>query len=147
MYRQTYHAKNGEVAQQWWVVDASDQILGHLSTWLATILRGKNKPQYTYHHDVGDYVIVTNVEKIKLTGSKPDQKFFRTFSGHPSGQKKYSYRWMLEHKPELLLERSVRRMLPRNRLARQQLKKLKIFRGPQHHHQAQNPKLLTISLP
>ncbi len=144
MNRQTYHAKNDQVKQSWWVIDASDQVLGRLSVKLATILMGKNKPQYTPHHDVGDFVVVTNADKIRLTGSKPDNKFFQTFSGYAGGQKRYSYRWMLEHKPELLLQRSVRRMLPKNRLARKQLSKLKIYRSAEHPHQAQQPEPLTI---
>ncbi|MEE9211511.1 MAG: 50S ribosomal protein L13 [Phycisphaeraceae bacterium] len=144
MNRQTYHAKNGQVKQSWWMIDASDQVLGRLSVKLAMILMGKNKPQYTPHHDVGDFVVVTNADKIRLTGAKPDNKFFQTFSGYSGGQKRYSYRWMLEHKPELLLQRSVRRMLPKNRLARKQLSKLKIYRGTEHPHQAQQPEPLTI---
>src|SRR5687767_5153615 len=116
MNRQTFLAKNGEVPRHWMVVDATDQVLGRLSARIATILMGKNKPEYTPHHDVGDFVVVTNVDKIRLTGSKPDIKFFQTYSGYPGGQKNFSYRWMLEHKPELLLERSVRRMLPKNKL-------------------------------
>lgn len=144
MNRQTYLAKNDEVPRDWWVVDAQDQVLGRLSVTLATILMGKNKPEYTPHHDVGDFIVVTNADKIKLTGNKLDQKVHQTFSGHPGGRKTYSYRWMLEHKPEELLEHSVRRMLPKNRLATQQLKKLKVYRGADHPHQAQSPKTLEV---
>ena len=143
MNRQTYHAKSSEADRKWYVVDATDQVLGRLSTRLATVLMGKHKPDYTPHCDVGDFAIVTNVDKIKLTGTKPDIKFFETYSGHPGGRKTYSYRWMLEHKPNRLLENSVRRMLPKNRLARKQLSKLKIYRGSEHPHQAQKPVLLT----
>lgn len=145
MNRQTQMTWNGEVQKQWLHVDATDLVLGRLSTRLATMLRGKHKPQYTPHQDVGDFVVVTNAEKIRLTGSKPDQKMFQTYSGYPSGQKQYSYRWMLEHRPEKLLARSVRRMMPRNRLARQQLTKLKIYRGADHPHQAQQPRTLELS--
>jgi large subunit ribosomal protein L13 len=145
MNRQTQMTWKDEVERQWLHVDATDQVLGRLSTRLATILRGKHKPQYTPHQDVGDFIVVTNAEKIRLTGSKPDQKMFQTYSGYPSGQKRYSYRWMLEHRPEKLLERSVRRMMPRNRLARQQLTKLKIYRGEEHPHQAQQPTTLALS--
>jgi len=144
MTRQTFHAKNGEVDQCWWQVDATDLTLGRLSVKLATILMGKNKPQYTPHHDVGDFIVVTNADKIRLTGNKADQKFYKTYSDHPGGQKQFSYRWMLEHKPQLLLERSVRRMLPKNKLARKQLSKLKVYRGEDHPHQAQQPQPLTI---
>jgi len=145
MNRQTYLAKNHEVPQYWQQVDASEQILGHLSSRIATILMGKNKPQYTPHHDVGDFVVVVNAEKIRLTGSKLDQKFYQTYSGHPGGQKNYSYRWMIENKPELLVMNAVRRMLPKNRLARVMLKKLKVYRGPDHPHQAQQPVELSLS--
>ena len=144
MNRQTYLAKNDEVSRGWIHVDAADQILGRLSTRLATILMGKNKPEYTPHTDVGDFVVVTNAQQIRLTGSKLDQKFYQTYSGYPSGQKQYSYRWMLEHKPEKLLENAVRRMLPKNRLARKQLAKLKIYRGAEHPHQAQQPQPLEL---
>jgi len=144
MNRQTYHAKNNEVEQQWHLVDASDRVLGRLSTKLAVVLMGKHKPQYTPHHDVGDFIIVTHAEKIRLTGNKADQKMFRRFSGYPSGQTTRSYRWMLEHRPEELIRHSVRRMLPKNRLARQMLKKLKIYRGDEHPHQAQQPSPMAV---
>ncbi len=144
MNRQTYLAKNDEVPRKWFIVDATDQVLGRLSTRLAMMLMGKHKPEYTPHHDVGDYIVVTNVERIALTGSKIDQKVFQTFSGHPSGRKTYPYRWMLEHKPQVLLERSVRRMLPKNKLGEQMIKKLKVYRGAEHPHQAQQPQPLTF---
>jgi large subunit ribosomal protein L13 len=139
MNRQTFHAKTGQVNQQWLVIDATDQVLGRLSTKLATILMGKHKPIYTPHVDTGDFVIVTNVDKLRMTGSKADIKFFQTYSGYTSGQKNYSYRWMLEHKPELLLERSVRRMLPKTKMGKAMLTKLKMYRGAEHPHQAQMP--------
>jgi len=142
MNRQTTLAKTGEHTRDWWVVDATDHTLGKLSVKLAVILQGKHKPQYTPHIDVGDFIVVTNVDKLKLTGSKPDQKVFKTYSGHSGRQKTYTYRWMLEHRPQRLLESSVRRMLPKNRLARQQLKKLKVYTGDEHPHQAQNPQEL-----
>lgn len=144
MNRQTYHAKNNEVEQQWRLVDASDQILGRLSTKLAVVLMGKDKPQYTPHHDVGDFVIVTNAEKIRLTGKKADHKILKRYSGYPSGQTTRTYRWMMEHRPEELIRNSVRRMLPKNRLARQMLKKLKIYRGDTHPHQAQHPEPMAL---
>ncbi len=145
MNRQTYLAKNDEVKQDWWVVDASDQVLGRLATKLAVILMGKHKPTYTPHHDVGDFIVVLNAEKIALTGAKADQKVYKTYSGHPSGQKTYTYRWMIENKPELLIEESVRRMLPKNKLARHMLKKLKVYRGGEHPHQAQQPQVLEVA--
>lgn len=144
MNRQTFQAKNNEVPQNWHTVDATDQVLGRLSTKLAMVLMGKHKPEYTPHHDVGDFVVVTNVEKLVLTGAKLDQKFYHRFSGHPSGLKQYSYRWMMEHRPELLLQESVRRMLPKNKLASAMLKKLKVYRGSEHPHQAQQPTPLEV---
>lgn len=144
MNRQTTLAKNNEVPREWHIVDATDQILGRLAAEVAQVLLGKNKPQYTPHHDVGDFVVVTNAEKIRLTGNKLDQKVYETFSGHPSGRKTYTYRWMIEHKPELLLERAVRRMMPGNKMAAAQLKKLKVYRGSEHPHHAQQPKALEV---
>lgn len=142
--RQTFHAKNREVPRNWHVVDATDQILGRLSSKLAVILMGKHKPEYTPHHDVGDFVVVTNVEKIRMTGSKLDLKTFQRYSRYPGGLKEYSYRWMMENRPEQLLTRSVGRMLPKNRLARKQLLKLKIYQGNEHPHQAQEPQPLAV---
>jgi large subunit ribosomal protein L13 len=142
MNRQTYLAKNDEVAREWRHVDATDQVLGRLAVRLATILTGKHKPTYTPHHDVGDFVVVTNAAKIRLTGAKADQKFFKTFTGHPSGLKQTSYRQMLAHKPEELLTAAVRRMMPKNKLAEAQIKKLKVYAGPEHPHSAQNPQTL-----
>lgn len=144
MNRQTYHAKNNEVETVWHHVDATDKVLGRLSTKLAVILQGKNKPQYTPHHDVGDYIVVTNAAKITLTGAKLDQKIAKHFSGYPSGQRTRTYRWMLEHKPEQVLRDSVRRMLPKNKIGTQMLKKLKIYSGAEHEHQAQQPQTLEV---
>ena len=144
MNRQTYLAKNDEVDRNWVHVDATDQVLGRLAVRIATILMGKNKPQYTPHHDVGDFVVVTNAERIRLTGNKLDQKVFQTYSGHPSGLKSRTYRTMLEQHPDLLLARAVRRMLPKNRLARRMVKKLKIYPGSEHKHAAQQPRQLEL---
>ena len=144
MNRQTYQAKADDVPRHWHIVDASDLVLGRLSTKLAVILMGKHKPQYTPHQDVGDFVIVTNAEKIKITGKKADQKLMDNFSGYPSGRRSRSYRWMLEHQPEKLLTRSVQHMLPKNKLASQMLRKLKVYRGSDHPHQAQQPQPLAV---
>ena len=144
MNRQTFHAKNHEVERHWRVVDATDQVLGRLSVKLAVTLMGKDKPQYTPHHDVGDFVVVTNAEKIRLTGRKAESKFYKTYSGYPSGQRQRSYQWMIENRPEKLIELAVRRMLPKNRLARQQLSKLKVYRGSDHPHQAQSPQPMNV---
>ena len=144
MNRQTYQAKTGQVAQNWLLVDASGQTLGRLSSKLATIIMGKHKPEYTPQTDVGDFVVIINADKIRLTGNKADNKIFMTYSGYPGGEKRTTYRTMLEKKPELLLERAVRRMLPRNKLARHMLDKLKIYRGTEHPHQAQQPQPLAL---
>jgi len=139
MNRQTTLANASTINPQWLIVDAAGQTLGRLSTKLAVILQGKHKPEYTPHVDTGDFIIVINVEKIRLTGKKADQKFFQRYSGFPSGLNQRSYRWMIENQPELLLERSVRRMLPKNKLASHMLKKMKTYRGSEHPHSAQQP--------
>ncbi len=144
MNRQTYLAKNNEVERQWQHIDATDQVLGRLATRIAMTLMGKDKPEYTPHHDVGDFVVVTNAQKVRLTGQKLDQKFYKTYSRHPGGLKHYSYRWMIENRPELLLQTAVRRMLPKNKLASQMLKKLKVYRGEEHPHQAQQPQPVAV---
>jgi large subunit ribosomal protein L13 len=144
MNRQTFLAKNNEVPREWVEIDATDQVLGRLAVRIATILMGKHKPQYTPHHDVGDFVVVTNASKIALTGAKLDAKLFQTFSGHPGGRRVYTYRTMLQDNPRLLLERAVRRMMPRNKLARHMLKKLKVYSGAEHPHQAQQPQALQL---
>ncbi len=144
MNRQTYLAKNEEVTKQWYVVDATDMVLGRLAVRLATVLMGKHKPTYTPHHDVGDFVIVLNAEKIRVTGNKGANKNFQTYHFYPSGQKRFTYNWMLEHHPELLLERAVRRMMAKNKLRSARMTKLKIFRGGEHPHQAQQPQPLAV---
>ena len=144
MNRQTYLAKNNEVQQNWLHVDATGLTLGRLSVKLAVILMGKNKPEYTPHHDVGDFVVVTNVDKVVLSGNKAEAKLYKTYSGHPGGQKTRSYQWMIDNRPELLLRRSVQRMLPKNRIARQMLGKLKTYRTDDHPHTAQQPKTVTL---
>ena len=144
MNRQTTLAKNNNVAQDWLLVDATDQVLGRLSTQIAMILMGKTKPTYTPHHDVGDFVVVLNAEKIKVTGKKLDQKTHEHFTGHPSGRKVQSFRTVLATHPERLIEESVRRMLPKSKLGEKMLGKLKVYAGSEHPHQAQNPKTLQL---
>jgi len=144
MNRQTTLAKPETVQPKWYVVDATDHVLGRLSTELATVLMGKHKPDYTPHVSTGDFVIVLNADQIKVTGNKLDQKFHETYSGHPSGRRLYSFRWVLENKPEELIEESVRRMLPKNKLAATMLKKLKVYAGSEHPHQSQQPETLTF---
>lgn len=145
MNRQTFQAKPGNFQQDWYVVDASEKVLGRLATEIATILMGKNKPTYTPHQDTGDFVVVLNADKIQLTGQKLDQKFRETYSGHPGGRKLVSYRNVLETHPERLIEDAVRRMLPKNRLGRQMYGKLKVYAGSEHPHQAQQPKTLELA--
>jgi large subunit ribosomal protein L13 len=140
--RQTTLAKNEEVTQEWVHVDATDQVLGRISTEIAMVLMGKTKPTYTPHVDVGDFVVVTNAEKVILTGKKLDQKIHQTFSGHPSGRKVKTFREVQAQHPERLIEESVRRMLPKNKLGTKMLSKLKVYAGPDHPHTAQNPKPL-----
>jgi len=145
MNRQTTHAKNNEVPRNWVHVDATDLVLGRMSTEIAMVLMGKNKPQYTPHHDVGDFVVVTNCEKIKVTGKKLDQKHLERFSGHPSGRKLTSFREVLATHPERLIENSVRRMLPKNKLGARMITKLKVYVGDDHPHSAQNPQTLEVA--
>jgi len=138
----TYTAKPGEVTREWYLVDADGQTLGRLATLIADTLRGKRKPQYTPHVDTGDFVIVVNAEKIQVTGNKLDQKRYYRHSGYPGGLRSRTLREQLERRPTEVLRVAVKGMLPKNRLARQQITKLKIYAGPEHPHEAQNPKPL-----
>ena len=135
----SYMARPLEVERRWYVVDAEGQTLGRLATEIANVLRGKNKPQYTPHVDTGDFVVVVNAEKVVVTGRKAEQKVYRRHSGYPGGLKETSYEQMMERRPTEILRRAVKGMMPKNRLARQQLRKLKIYAGPEHPHAAQNP--------
>ena len=140
----TYNAKPGEVAREWYVVDADGQTLGRLATTIADTLRGKRKPQYTPHVDTGDFVIVVNAEKIQVTGNKLDQKMYHRHSGYPGGLSSRTLREQLERRPTEVIRSAVRGMLPKNRLARQQLTKLKVYAGPEHPHASQNPRPLNL---
>jgi large subunit ribosomal protein L13 len=135
----SYMARPLEVERKWHVIDAEGQTLGRLASEIARLLRGKNKPQYTPHVDTGDFVIVVNAEKIVVTGRKAEQKVYRRHTGYPGGLRETSYEQMLERKPTEILRKAVRGMMPRTRLARQQFKKLKIYAGPGHPHDAQDP--------
>src|SRR5882672_9130869 len=139
----TYNAKPGEIPRHWYVVDADGQTLGRLATRIADQLRGKGKPEYTPHVDTGDFVIVVNAEKIQVTGNKLDQKRYYRHSGYPGGIRSRTLREQLERRPEEVLRAAVKGMLPKNRLARQQITKLKIYAGPEHPHSPQNPKPMT----
>jgi large subunit ribosomal protein L13 len=141
----TWNAKPGEVVRKWYVVDAEGQTLGRLATQIADALRGKRKPVYTPHVDVGDFVVVVNAEKISVTGTKLQDKMYYRHSGYPGGLKKRTLNDMLERRPEEVIRLAVRGMLPKNRLARKQLTKLKIYAGPEHPHEAQKPQKLEIT--
>jgi large subunit ribosomal protein L13 len=136
----TYSAKPGEIQRDWYVVDAEGQTLGRLATQIAERLRGKGKPQFTPHVDTGDFVVVVNAEKIAVTGNKLDDKLYYRHSGYPGGLRQRPLREQLERVPTEVLRKAVKGMLPRNRLGRQQLTKLKIYAGPEHPHAAQEPK-------
>ena len=136
----TYSAKPGEIQRDWYVVDAEGQTLGRLATQIAERLRGKGKPQFTHHVDTGDFVVVVNAEKIAVTGNKLDQKMYHRHSGYPGGLRSRTMREQLERVPTEVLRKAVKGMLPRNKLGRQQLTKLKIYTGPEHPHTAQDPK-------
>ncbi len=135
----TYMAKKWEVPRRWFVVDAQGKVLGRLASRIAMVLRGKNKPEFTPHLDTGDFVVVVNAGQVKLTGRKLDQKIYYRHSGYMGGLKETSARQMLKRKPEEVLRHAVRGMLPKNSLGRHLLKKLKIYTGAEHPHQAQQP--------
>ena len=138
----TWNAKTHEVERRWYVVDAEGQTLGRLATRIADTLRGKRKPEYTPHVDTGDFVVVVNAEKIGVTGKKREDKIYYRHSGYPGGLRSRSLREELNRRPTEVLRKAVKGMLPRNRLARQQINKLKIYAGPEHPHVAQNPQQL-----
>src|SRR5437868_5656983 len=141
----TYTPKPGEIQRDWHVVDASNQVLGLLAAQVARVLQGKNKATYAPHVDTGDFVVVLNAEKIKVTGRKADVLEYDTYSRHPGGRHLYSYRTMNEQHPEKLIELAVRRMLPKSKMGRNILGKLKVYKGDKHPHQAQSPKELKIA--
>jgi large subunit ribosomal protein L13 len=140
----TYTAKNEEMEREWYVVDAEGHTLGRLASTIASILKGKHKPIYTPHLDCGDFVIVVNAEKVRVTGRKLDQKFYHRHSGYPGGLSSISLRDQLAKHPERVLQAAVRGMLPKNKLGRQMYKKLKVYAGDSHPHQAQQPKSLEL---
>ena len=140
----TYNAKAGEIDRLWYVVDAEGKTLGRLATQIADTLRGKGKPEYTPHVDTGDFVVVVNAEKIAVTGNKLDDKIYYRHSGYPGGLKERPLRDELARRPTEVLRKAVKGMLPRNRLARAQITKLKIYAGPEHPHEAQAPRQLEV---
>jgi len=142
----TYRIKPNEVERKWWVVDATGKTLGRLTSEIAKILRGKHKPYYQPDVDCGDFVIVINAEKIRVTGKKLEQEKYYWHSRYPGGLKKRTLKWMLENKPEEVIRLAVKRMLPKNRLGHRMLKKLKVYRGTEHPHQAQKPEPLEVKV-
>ena len=140
----TFTEKKEEIAREWYVVDAEGQTLGRLASRIAPILKGKHKPTYTPHLDCGDFVIIVNAEKVRVTGRKLDQKFYHHHSGYPGGLKSISLGDQLDRYPERVLEAAVRGMLPKNKLGRRMIKKLKVYAGDSHPHEAQLPKPLEM---
>jgi large subunit ribosomal protein L13 len=140
----TFEAKKGEVVQNWILIDAKDQIVGKIATRIASILRGKTKPEYTPHVDAGDFVVVINAEKVKFTGNKWEDKPYHHYSGYPGGLKETKAKDMLAKKPEQILTIAVKGMLPKNSLGRSMLKKLKVYAGSEHPHAAQMPKEMKV---
>ena len=134
-----------EADRKWLVVDAKDVVLGRLATNIARILQGKHKPNYAPHQDVGDFVVVLNADKVRVTGNKADQKVYFRHSGYPGGEKLIPYRRMLARRPEYVIEHAVRLMLPKNALGRHMFKKLKVYPGDQHPHEAQRPEVFSLN--
>ena len=141
----TYTPKPGEVSRQWHVIDATDVVLGRLATQAATLLRGKHKPTFAPHVDTGDFVIVINADKVALSGAKREQKMDYRHSGFPGGLRATPYAELLETNPRRAIEKAVKGMLPHNKLGRQQLKKLKVYAGPEHPHRSQQPEPFEIT--
>src|SRR3954453_2345210 len=142
----TYMAKPQTVEQRWFVIDAADQVVGRLAVQIANILRGKHRPEYTPHVDTGEFVIVINADKVRFTGKKLLTKTYKWYTHFPGGLKEVSARDMMATHPERIIEEAVKRMVPRNRLGRRQMTKLKVYAGPQHPHQAQQPQELKLDL-
>jgi len=138
----TYMPKPDNIERKWYVVDAKGKTLGRLASQVASILKGKHKPIYSPHMDTGDFVIIVNASEVELTGKKKEQKMYRRHSGYPGGLKEVSYERMIREKPEKVVYEAVWGMIPHNRLGRKMITKLKVFRGPEHKHQAQKPEKL-----
>jgi len=142
----TFMAKAEEVQRKWFIIDAEGKPLGRVASEVAKILRGKHKPTYTPHCDTGDFVIVLNAEKVVLTGKKLEQKYYRHYSGYPGGMKEITYKHFLATHPERVVELAVKGMLPKNSLGRSMYKKLKVYKGTEHDHQAQKPEVLELDI-
>ncbi len=137
--------KADQIQQNWYLVDATDMVLGRLATQVASILRGKNKPYFSPHLDTGDFIVVINAEKIRLTGSKELSKTYQRYSGYPGGRTEIPYKKMLEEKPEEIILHAVKGMLPKNILGRQIIQKLKVYAGSEHPHSGQKPQILSLT--
>jgi len=144
MSNTTYSPKPGDVERKWYVVDATDKVLGRLASEIAQILRGKRKPEYAPHADVGDHVIVINAEKIKVTGAKAENKVYHRHTGYAGGLRTTPYSRMIERHPDRVIRKAVQGMLPHTRLGRTQIKKLRVYAGAEHRHQAQSPEQLDL---
>ena len=144
MSNTTYSPKPGDVERKWYVVDATDKVLGRLASEIAQILRGKRKPEYAPHADVGDHVIVINAEKIKVTGAKAEKKVYHRHTGYAGGLRTTPYSRMIERHPDRVIRKAVQGMLPHTRLGRTQIKKLRVYAGAEHRHQAQSPEPLDL---
>lgn len=142
----TYSPKTGEVERSWWIVDATDLPLGRLASEIAQILRGKTKPTYAPHLDMGDFVVVVNAEKVAVTSGKSQSKIYYRHSGYPGGIKAETFESLRDRRPEAIIERAVRGMLPKNKLGRQMGKKLKVYAGSEHEHSAQKPQPLELDI-
>ena len=138
----TYSPKAGDITREWYVIDAEGETLGRLATRIASVLRGKHKPTFTPHMDMGDHVIVVNADKVVLTGAKGEQKLYNSHSGYPGGLRSVPFATMIDRRPTQVVEKAVTGMLPKNRLGRQMAKKLKVYAGPDHPHAAQQPQPL-----
>lgn len=135
----TYMAKPAEVGRKWYVVDATDMVLGRLASQVAMVLRGKNKPTFTPNVDTGDYVIIINADKVRLTGKKLEKKYYRYHTGYIGGLKEVQYKKLMAEKPEFVVYKAVKGMLPKNAIGRTMIKKLHVYAGNEHNHQAQQP--------
>src|SRR5213594_3225024 len=140
----TFSAKARDVERKWWIIDAKDQVLGHVAAKAANLLRGKEKPIFTPHVDTGDFVVVINADKVRVTGKNEEQKTYMSFSGYVGGHKSENVRARRARHPELLIERAVRGMIPHNRLGRSVYRKLKVYRGDSHPHAAQQPEVVKL---
>jgi large subunit ribosomal protein L13 len=141
----SFLAKKNEVEQKWVLVDAEGAVLGRMAAQVAPILMGKTKPTYTPHVDTGDYVVIVNADKVRMTGKKAEQKIYDWYTHHPGGRKYLTFNEMMAKKPEKVVELAIRRMLPKNRIGRKMFQKLKVYRGPEHEHQAQRPERIELS--